>query len=75
MIYILTQEDIVTVDHQNEWKEQLKVINEIRREIMQSSSGILKGNEFQDVMENISKVCQFTCFVDILSIDFLLLKK
>ncbi|CAC5403770.1 unnamed protein product [Mytilus coruscus] len=59
MIYILTQEDIVTVDHQNEWKEQLQVINEIRREIMQSSSGILEGKEFQDVMKSISEAVLF----------------
>lgn len=56
MIYILTQEDIVTVDHQPEWQEQLKVINNIRREIMQSSSGILAETRFQSIMKSISKV-------------------
>lgn len=74
MIYILTQEDIVRVDHQTDWQEQLKVINNIRREIMQSSSGILPETRFQVIMKSISKVRQLTCFVVILSVGLAQIK-
>lgn len=52
----LTPEDNKTVSDNSEWKKELNVINEIRREIMQSSSGVLEEKRFTEIMETISKV-------------------
>lgn len=61
MIYILTQknEDIGAASSQSEWKKHLNGISEIRKEIMQSSSGVLEETRFQDIMNSIRKVTDY----------------
>ncbi|CAC5365748.1 unnamed protein product [Mytilus coruscus] len=53
MIYILKEN--TNGEEKKDYFEQLDVIDEIRREIVQSSSGILKEERFQEVMERIRK--------------------
>lgn len=56
MIYILrirTEEEGET-----DYSKQLDIINDIRREIVQSSSGVLMENRFQEILKSLGKVCR-----------------
>lgn len=45
-------------EKKGDYCEQLDVIEEIRREIVQSSSGRLNDKRFNEIMERIRRVCQ-----------------
>lgn len=58
MIYVLTQlNDSDQSEGNKDFVHQLDEINQIRRNIMQSSSGMLQVAKFQEIMQSISKVC------------------
>lgn len=55
MIYILREK--TNVEGKKDYIKQLDIIDKIRREIVQSSSGILDDERFKDIMNRIRKVC------------------
>ncbi|CAG2211280.1 unnamed protein product [Mytilus edulis] len=55
MLHFDTENKAYSLNDHSEWKKQLEVINKIRRDIMQSSSGILELERFRDMMNSINK--------------------